>query len=119
MNKCPESHFTPPDIAKELIKDIKSNNISLQKKVGEDGINLSEGQRQRLSLARALYHDRQVLILDEATSSLDKDNERKILNTISKLKEKTIIIVTHNLKNLKMFDKIISINNNKIKIKKN
>ena len=103
----------------ELIKDIKSNNISLQKKVGEDGINLSEGQRQRLSLARALYHDRQVLILDEATSSLDKDNERKILNTISKLKEKTIIIVTHNLKNLKMFDKIISINNNKIKIKKN
>ena len=100
----------------ELIKDIKSNNISLQKKVGEDGINLSEGQRQRLSLARALYHDRQVLILDEATSSLDKDNERKILNTISKLKEKTIIIVTHNSKDLKMFDKIISINDNKIKI---
>lgn len=97
----------------ELIKDIKSNKILLSRKVGEDGVNLSEGQRQRLSLARALYHDRQILILDEATSSLDKTNERNILNTLSKLKNKTIIMVTHNKNNLKFFDKVFEIKNDK------
>jgi ABC-type multidrug transport system fused ATPase/permease subunit len=97
----------------ELIKDIKSNKIFLNRKVGEDGVNLSEGQRQRLSLARALYHDRQILILDEATSSLDKINERNILKTLSKLKNKTIIMVTHNKNNLRFFDKVFEIKNNK------
>ena len=97
----------------ELIKDIKSNKIFLNRKVGEDGVSLSEGQRQRLSLARALYHDRQILILDEATSSLDKINERNILKTLSKLKNKTIIMVTHNKNNLRFFDKVFEIKNNK------
>ena len=97
----------------ELIKDIKSNKILLSRKIGEDGVNLSEGQRQRLSLARALYHDRQILILDEATSSLDKMNEKNILKTLSKLKNKTIIMVTHNKNNLRFFDKVIEIKNNK------
>ena len=97
----------------ELIKDIKSNKIFLNRKVGEDGVNLSEGQRQRLSLARALYHDRQILIFDEATSSLDKINERNILKTLSKLKNKTIIMVTHNKNNLRFFDKVFEIKNNK------
>jgi len=97
----------------ELIKDIKSNKILLSRKVGEDGVNLSEGQRQRLSLARALYHDRQILILDEATSSLDKINERNILKTLSKLKNKTIIMVTHNKNNLRFFDKVFEIKNDK------
>lgn len=102
----------------ELIKDIKTNKISLQKKVGEDGINLSEGQRQRLSIARALYHDRQILILDEATSSLDKNNQKKILNTISKLRDKTIIMVTHNTNNLKIFNKVFFVKNSNLYLKK-
>ena len=97
----------------ELYKDLKINKISLQKKIGEDGVNLSEGQRQRLSLARALYHDRQILILDEATSSLDKINERNILKTLSKLKNKTIIMVTHNKYNLRFFDKVFEIKKDK------
>jgi ABC-type bacteriocin/lantibiotic exporter with double-glycine peptidase domain len=97
----------------ELIKDIKSNKIFLNRKIGEDGVNLSEGQRQRLSLARALYYDRQILILDEATSSLDNINERNILKTLSKLKNKTIIMVTHNKNNLSFFDKVFEIKNNK------
>ena len=94
-----------------FLKNILS--IFLNRKVGEDGVNLSEGQRQRLSLARALYHDRQILILDEATSSLDKINERNILKTLSKLKNKTIIMVTHNKNNLRFFDKVFEIKNNK------
>ena len=100
----------------ELIKDIKSNKVWLRRKVGEDGASLSEGQRQRLSLARALYHDRQILILDEATSSLDKTNERNILKTLSKLKNKTIIMVTHNKNNLKFFDKVFEIKNDKFRM---
>ena len=103
----------------ELIKDIKTNKISLRKKVGEDGVNLSEGQRQRLSIARALYHDRQILILDEATSSLDQNNQRKILNTISKLKDKTIIMVTHSTDNLKIFNKVFFMKNRNLYLKKN
>lgn len=102
----------------EILKEIRAKRISLQKKIGEDGINLSEGQRQRLSLARALYHDRQILILDEATSSLDKNNQKKILNTISKLKDKTVIMVTHDTENLKMFDKIYLIKDKKFFLKK-
>ena len=103
----------------ELYKDLKINKISLQKKIGEDGVNLSEGQRQRLSLARALYHNRQILILDEATSSLDKKNERKILQTISKLRDKTVIMVTHNTDNLKIFNKVFIVRNNKVVTKNN
>ena len=103
----------------ELYSDLKINKISLQKKIGEDGVNLSEGQRQRLSLARALYHNRQILILDEATSSLDKKNERNILHTISKLKDKTIIMVTHNTDNLKIFNRVFVLKNKRIVTKNN
>ena len=102
----------------ELIKDIKTNKLSLQKKIGEDGVNLSEGQRQRLSIARALYHNRQILILDEATSSLDIDNQRKIFNLILKLKNKTIIMVTHNTDNLKIFNKVFLLKNKNLFLKK-
>ena len=80
---------------------------------------ISEGQRQRLSLARALYHNRQILILDEATSSLDKKNERNILHTISKLKDKTIIMVTHNTDNLKIFNRVFVLKNKRIVTKNN
>jgi len=104
----------------ELEKEIIKKKVFLNKKIGENGSLLSEGQRQRLAIARALYHDRQILILDEATSSLDKENEKKIFQTISKLKkDKTIIMVTHNTNNLKMFDRVISVKDKKIYIKNN
>lgn len=97
----------------ELTKDINSNKISLYKKIGENGLNLSEGQRQRLSLARALYHNREILILDEATSNLDKTTEKNIFKTLSKFSNKTIIMVTHSKDNLRFFDKVFEIKNDK------
>ena len=104
----------------ELEKEISNKKIFLNKKIGQNGSLLSEGQRQRLSIARALYHDRQILILDEATSSLDKENEKKILKTISKLKKyKTIIMVTHNTDNLEMFDRVFFVKDRKVYIKNN
>ena len=75
---------------------------------GENGIQISGGQKQRLSIARALYHDPDVLILDEATSSLDLQTESEILNFLSVIKgQKTIFIISHRESSLKLCDKII------------
>lgn len=75
---------------------------------GEDGIRVSGGQKQRLSIARALYHNPEVLILDEATSSLDKKTEKEILNFLNNIKgNKTIILITHREETLKLCNKII------------
>lgn len=63
--------------------------------LGEKGLGLSEGQMQRISIARALYADSPVLILDEATSALDEETEKQLLNNLKKLTDKTVFIVTH------------------------
>ena len=66
--------------------------------VGERGVRLSGGQRQRIGIARALYHDPAVLVLDEATSSLDTDTERGVMDSVRNLHGlKTIIIVAHRM----------------------
>lgn len=83
--------------------------------VGELGNNLSGGQKQRLGIARALYFDRDILILDEATNSLDQLTEEKIIKNICNLKNKTIIFVTHKKSLLKYCDIIFDLNLNKIK----
>jgi ATP-binding cassette, subfamily B, bacterial PglK len=75
--------------------------------IGEKGTRLSGGQIQRLSIARALYRNPKILILDEATSSLDFENEEKIIKTINSIKkDKTIIIVSHKPSALKYCDKV-------------
>jgi ATP-binding cassette subfamily B protein len=81
--------------------------------VGEEGINLSGGQKQMIALARALYHKPQLLILDEATASMDRKSEQFVLNLLSKIKtEMGIIFITHRLHVLKHFcDRIYIIEN--------
>lgn len=81
--------------------------------VGATGKLLSGGQAQRLALARALYQDREILILDEATNALDSNTEKLVIENISNLKKsKTVIIISHNSDILKFCDQIIDIENN-------
>lgn len=77
--------------------------------LSERGGGLSEGQIQRLSIARALLADTPVLLLDEATSALDKETELKVLDNIKQLKDKTVILVTHRKTSIDFCDNIISI----------
>jgi HlyD family secretion protein len=79
-------------------------------KVGERGVQLSGGQRQRIGIARALYHKAEVLVLDEATSSLDGITEKKIMKALQDLKnQKTIILIAHRLKTVQKCDEIFFI----------
>ena len=83
--------------------------------LGEKGAALSGGQQQRIGLARALYKKSEILILDEATNSLDKFSEDEILDTIYKLRSNlTIIIVSHNKDVLSRCDRLIKIDNSKV-----
>ncbi len=75
--------------------------------VGDDGIRLSGGERQRIGIARALYHDPDLLVLDEATSALDNETESRIVDSILGLSPaKTILVVAHRLSTVKRCDRV-------------
>ena len=84
----------------------------------EDGEGLSEGQLQRLAVARAVLSERPILLLDEATSALDAETEKVLLQNIKKLENKTCLIVTHRPAALEIADNILSIEDKKIKVLK-
>jgi ABC-type multidrug transport system fused ATPase/permease subunit len=84
-------------------------------KVGERGVQLSGGQRQRIGIARALYHRPEVLVFDEATSSLDGITEKMIMEAVYKFSdEKTIIMIAHRLKTVEKCDQIFFIDEGKV-----
>lgn len=87
-----------------------------QTKVGERGVRLSGGQRQRIGIARALYHNPQVLILDEATSALDNLTEQVVMDAVRNLgHEITIILIAHRLNTVRDCDTIFLIENGELK----
>ena len=89
----------------------------LLSKVGERGLSLSGGERQRIGLARALYRNSEMLILDESTNSLDIETEKKIIKEIINLRgSKTIIMIAHRLSTLEKCDKYLHVKNGKITV---
>lgn len=86
---------------------VDSLNNGLDTQVGEGGSLLSGGQKQRLAFARAILSDREILILDEATSNIDVESEEMIWNSVEKLRNnKTLIVISHRLANVKNADRI-------------
>lgn len=93
-----------------LKSDFKLSKLSIDSVVGQKGLQISGGQAQRIAIARSLYEDPEIIIFDEATSSLDKTTEKEIFENLLVLKKtKTIILITHNDRILKYCDKIFSL----------
>lgn len=116
----------PNDICKETIDKVSkianlhnfvTNELpkQYQTTIGERGVRLSGGQRQRIGIARALYHNPDVLILDEATNALDNQTEKAVMDAVNKLSNNiTIILIAHRLNTVKNCDIIYRIDKGKI-----
>ena len=95
---------------------IESLPLGYKTKVGIEGQGLSSGQKQRILIARAIYKQADMLILDEATNSLDAHNEKYIMNELKNIfKDKTVIVVAHRLSTVKDADNIIVLENGILK----
>lgn len=123
----------PESIARNIASDDKDINIDKLKRateianisefieqlplkydtiIGRDGIDISQGQKQRLLIARAVYRDPKIIFLDEATNSLDTENEKQIINKLNEFyKNRTVIVIAHRLSTVKNADKIIVLDN--------
>ena len=100
----------------EFIKGLPDG---LSTNVGEKGVKISGGQRQRIGIARALYNNPQILVLDEATNALDTATEERFLNLINELKNQqnlTVVMITHRINTLKICNKIYKIENNQVSL---
>lgn len=94
---------------------VRSLPKGLDTKIGERGIRISGGQRQRIGIARALYRDPEILVFDEATSSLDNETEAAIIDSINELHgQKTMLIIAHRLSTIRSCDTVYRVENGRI-----
>ena len=94
MNKLPQGYATP---------------------IGENGAKLSGGERQRISIARALLKNAPIVLLDEATASLDVENETKVQNALPRLlMDKTVLVIAHRMRTVEAADKIVVLADGKV-----
>lgn len=99
----------------QLTEFVESLPNGLDTIVGDRGVRLSGGQRQRIGIARALYHDPEILVLDEATSALDNETESAVMEAIDKLQgTKTMIIIAHRLTTIRNVDVIYEVGGGKV-----
>ena len=109
------SHFWKA-LEKAQLKDfVQGLEKGLDTYVGDRGVRLSGGQRQRIGIARALYHDPEILVLDEATSALDSGTEQAVMESIESLQGlKTMVIIAHRLTTIKNADLIYEVVEGKV-----
>ena len=99
----------------QLTEFVDSLPYGLDTIVGDRGVRLSGGQRQRIGIARALYHDPEILVLDEATSALDNDTEAAVMEAIEHLQGvKTMIIIAHRLTTIRSADEIYEVGEGRV-----
>jgi len=106
------------DICREvgILEFIEGLPMGFNTNIGENGVQLSGGQRQRLAIVRALYRNPEILVLDEATSSLDSESEKSIKRIVSRLKEqgKTVLLIAHRLGTVMNSDEIFVLKEGKL-----
>lgn len=114
------------DEIKEIIEKTKLSKLidnlpgGLQFYIEQGGLNLSKGQRQRIAILRALIKNPKLLVLDEATSNMEEETERELIDSImSYFRDITIIMVTHNLSSIEDYDRIFVLENGKITLTSN
>ncbi len=97
---------------KEFVEELPEG---LDTTIGDRGVRISGGQRQRIGIARALYHDPEILVFDEATSALDNDTEKAVMDAVNSFHgKKTMVIIAHRLNTIAKCDVIYKVENEKI-----